>query len=55
MLIYKNYFNRAEVILQSNTMYGVKTMVNSAGCNIAGFIDCTLETLMPSYEQVKSV
>src|ERR1035438_3114147 len=38
MLIYKEYFNRSEVLLQSNTMYGVKTMVYSAGCNLAGFI-----------------
>lgn len=53
MLIYKTYFNRSEVLLQSNTMYGVKTMVYSAGCNVAGFIDCTLDTLMPSFEQVK--
>ncbi len=53
MLIYKEYFNRSEVLLQSNTMYGVKTMIYSAGCNVSGFIDCTLETLMPSFEQVK--
>ena len=53
MLIYKEYFNRSEVLLQSNTMYGVKTMVYSAGCNLTGFIDCTLDTLMPSFEQVK--
>jgi dTDP-4-amino-4,6-dideoxygalactose transaminase len=53
MLTYKTYFNRTEVLLQSNTMYGVKTMVYSAGCNLAGFIDCTLDTLMPSFEQVK--
>jgi dTDP-4-amino-4,6-dideoxygalactose transaminase len=53
MLIYKTYFNRSEVLLQSNTMYGVKTMVYTAGCNLSGFIDCTLDTLMPSFEQVK--
>lgn len=53
MLVYKGYFNRSEVLLQSNTMYGVKTMVYSSGCNLSGFIDCTLDTLMPSFEQVK--
>ncbi|MCX5815363.1 MAG: DegT/DnrJ/EryC1/StrS family aminotransferase [Proteobacteria bacterium] len=53
MLIYKEYFNRSEVLLQSNTMYGVKTMVYSAGCHLSGFIGCTLDTLMPSFEQVK--
>ena len=53
MLIYKTYYKRTEVLLQSNTMYGVKTMVNSAGLNIAGCIDCNLRTLMPLLEQVK--
>lgn len=53
MLIYKEYFSRTNVLLQSNTMYGVKTMVFSAGCNLAGFIDCTIDTLMPTFEQVK--
>lgn len=53
MLIYKEYFKRSEVLIQSNTMYGVKAMVYSAGCNLAGFIDCTLVTLMPSIGQVK--
>ena len=53
LLVYKEYFRRSDVLIQSNTMYGVKTMVYSAGCNLAGFIDCTLNTLMPSFEQVK--
>jgi perosamine synthetase len=53
MLLYKEYFNRSQVLLQSNTMYGVKTMVYSAGCTLSGFIDCNLDTLMPSFEQVK--
>jgi dTDP-4-amino-4,6-dideoxygalactose transaminase len=54
MIIYRTYYNRVSVLIQSNTMYGVKTMVNTAGCNISGYIDCTLETLMPSFKQVKS-
>jgi len=54
MLIYKEYFNRSQVVLQSNTMYGVKTMVYSAGCNLAGYIDCNLKTLMPSFDQLKT-
>jgi len=53
MLIYNNYYKKSDVLLQSNTMYGVKTMVNSASCNVAGYINCSLETLMPSLEQVK--
>ena len=55
MLVYKEYFQRSEVFIQSNTMYGVKTMVRSAGCNLAGYIDCTINTLMPTFKQVKKV
>ena len=29
-------------------------MVNAAGCNLHGFIDCSLHTLMPSFYQVQS-
>ena len=52
MMIYKEYFSRTEVLMQSNTMYGVKTMVATAGCNLSGYIDCELTTLMPSFDQV---
>lgn len=56
MLICKNYFNRKNVLIQSNTMYGVKTMVYSAGCELDGYIDCQLNTLMPNINDViKSV
>jgi dTDP-4-amino-4,6-dideoxygalactose transaminase len=53
MTVYKTYFNRNEVIIQSNTMYGVKTMVYTSGCDCVGYIDCQLSTLMPSLKQVK--
>ena len=53
MSIYKYYFNRENVIIQSNTMYGVKTMVPTSGCKLNGYIECRLNTLMPSYEDVK--
>jgi perosamine synthetase len=53
MNIYRNYFNRKHVIIQSNTMYGVKTMVYAAGNEVVGYIDCNIKTLMPSYEQVE--
>ena len=52
--IYKHYFNREMVIIQSNTMYGVKTMVPSGGCRLDGFIECQLETLMPGLNDVKN-
>lgn len=52
--IYKKYYNKKRVLIQSNTMYGVKTMVASAGDELAGYIDCSLNTLMPTIEDVKN-
>ncbi len=53
LLIYKEYFGRSEVMIQSNTMYGVKTITKTAGYNLVDFINCKVETLMPSFEDVK--
>ena len=53
LLIYKEYYGRTNVMIQSNTMYGVKTMTKTAGYNLVDFIDCSLETLMPTFEDLK--
>ena len=53
LTIYRHYFKRKRVLIQSNTMYGVKTMVPSAGCILDGYIDCQLKTLMPGLSDVK--
>ena len=53
LTIYRHHFGRTNVLIQSNTMYGVKTMVSSSGCNLAGFVQCQLETLMPSLWDVR--
>lgn len=53
LTVYRTYFTRKNVLLQSNTMYGVKTMVFSAGCNLSGYIDCRIDTLMPDINQLK--
>jgi dTDP-4-amino-4,6-dideoxygalactose transaminase len=53
LLIYRHYFSRDHVMIQSNTMCGVRTMVPSSGCNLAGFIPCQLQTLMPGIMDVK--
>ena len=50
--LYKEYRHRTEVQIQSNTMYGVKTLVNAAGMTLSGFIDCSPLTLMPSVSDV---
>ena len=42
-------------MIQSNTMYGVKTITKTAGYNLAGIIDCRLETLMPSLDDLKKI
>jgi len=41
------------VMIQSNTMYGLKTMVASGGCELVGYINCRIESLMPSLEDVE--
>jgi len=51
--IYKETDNRTKVLLQSNTMYGVKTLVKSAGLKVSGYIDCDTNTLMPGLTDVR--
>lgn len=51
--LYNYYYKRKNVLIQSNTMYGVKVMVPAGSCKLSGFISCRLETLMPSIGDVK--
>jgi len=44
---YKNFF------IQSNTMYGVQTMSMTTGLNLSGFVECSIDYLMPTYEDFK--
>ena len=53
LLIYKEYYGRTDVMIQSNTMYGVKTITKTAGYNLGNIIECLLETLMPSFSDLK--
>ena len=53
LLIYKEYYGRTDVMIQSNTMYGVKTMTKTAGYKLVDIIDCQLETLMPNFNDLK--
>jgi len=53
LTIFRHYYGRKNVLIQSNTMYGVKTMVYAGGCSLSGFIQCQLDSLMPSYQDVK--
>lgn len=51
--LYNKFNNRSKVLLQSNTMYGVKTMTISAGMEIVGYLDCSIKTLMPTISDVE--
>ena len=55
LLIYKEYYGRINVMIQSNTMWGVKTITKTAGYNLVNVIDCQLETLMPSFNDLKTM
>ena len=39
LLIYKEYYGRINVMIQSNTMYGVKTITKTAGYKLVDIID----------------
>jgi perosamine synthetase len=54
LLIFKTYFGREDIMIQSNTMYGVKTIVGTAGFNLVNYIDCQIGTLMPSFQDIVS-
>jgi perosamine synthetase len=45
--------NRSKVLLQSNTMYGVKTLAKSAGLDVEASIKCSTKTLMPTINDVE--
>jgi len=50
----KRYRSKKTIFLQSNTMYGVKTIANSSGLELIGFVDCDLKYLMPTLNQVEN-
>lgn len=51
--IFKAYYGRTRVMIQSNTMYGVKTMAITSGLHLVAYIDCSPRTLMPTLEDVQ--
>ena len=54
MSLYQHYHHRSKVMIQSNTMYGVKVMVVASGCKLIDYIKCRKDTLMPSIDDVKN-
>lgn len=51
--VLKQYRGKKRIFLQSNTMYGVKTMAVSSGLELCGYVNCSLDYLMPNYTQVE--
>lgn len=52
LILLKRYRNYNKVFIQSNTMYGVKTIAISSGLNYVGAVPCSLPSLMPTLAQV---
>ena len=50
--ILKEYRGKKRIFIQSNTMYGVRTIAITSGLQLCGYVDCNLDYLMPDYDQV---
>ena len=47
-----HYKGKKRIFIQSNTMYGVRTIAITSGLELCGYVDCSLESLMPTYQEV---
>ena len=52
--VLREYRDKTDYFIQSNTMYGVKTMGMASALKFAGAVPCRLNTLMPSSEDVRN-
>jgi dTDP-4-amino-4,6-dideoxygalactose transaminase len=52
LLLLKRYRSYDKIFIQSNTMYGVKTIAITSGLNFIGSVPCSLPSLMPTLSQV---
>lgn len=52
LMLLKKHRGYKSVFIQSNTMYGVKTIANTSGLNFMGCVPCSLPSLMPTAKQV---
>tara|TARA_B110000003_G_scaffold273584_1_gene311641 strand:- start:5169 stop:6212 length:1044 start_codon:yes stop_codon:yes gene_type:complete len=54
LMLLKKHRGYRDIFIQSNTMYGVKTIAMTSGLNLIESVPCSLPSLMPSTEQVKA-
>jgi perosamine synthetase len=52
LMLLKRYRDYDKVFIQSNTMYGVKTIAITSGLKYVGAVSCSLPSLMPNLAQV---
>ena len=53
LIALRDIYEKKNIFIQSNTMYGVKTLAVSSGLRYVGAVDCNISSLMPSVDQVK--
>jgi perosamine synthetase len=54
LCVLKRYMGYKQVFIQSNTMYGVKTMAVTSGLEYVGEVPCSMPYLMPTLDQAKT-
>ena len=52
LMLLKKHRGYKRIFIQSNTMYGVKTIAATSGLELFGYVPCSLPTLMPTADQV---
>tara|TARA_Y100000768_G_C23988475_1_gene690500 strand:+ start:549 stop:1592 length:1044 start_codon:yes stop_codon:yes gene_type:complete len=52
LMLLKKHRGYKKIFIQSNTMYGVKTIAITSGLELIETVPCSLPSLMPSFEQV---
>tara|TARA_B100001250_G_scaffold407270_1_gene427739 strand:- start:1430 stop:2473 length:1044 start_codon:yes stop_codon:yes gene_type:complete len=54
LMLLKKHRGFKKIFIQSNTMYGVKTIAITSGLELIQTVPCSLPSLMPSFAQVES-
>ena len=55
LMLLKRYRGYENIFIQSNTMYGVKTIAITSGLKYLGAADCSMPSLMPSLHRLKNL